>query len=77
MLYTLIENKLNQWFNSKECTVKNLILYMMDRGKLRDAQLQSVKAFLFLKLYGKNKPVWQMMWERAFICGDESVFSLG
>lgn len=66
MLYALIEKKINQWIDSNECTVKNLIDYMENKGKLRDAQFNCVKTFLFLKLYGKNKPLWQLMFEGAF-----------
>ena len=28
MFYKMIENKCNQWYNSDDCTVKNLIEYI-------------------------------------------------
>lgn len=76
MLYTLIENKLKDWIASKECAARNLISYIEKKGKLRDAQLNCVKTFLFLKLYGKNKPIWQMMMEGAFNTVDLDEISL-
>ncbi len=66
MLYTLINNKRELWLNSEACSVKNLISYIQNKGKLRDAQFECVKTFLFLKLYGQNKPLCQLMFEGAF-----------
>lgn len=76
MLYTLIENKLKEWIASDKCTVKNLISYIENKGRLRDAQFNCVKTFLFLKLYGKNKPIWQMMRDGEFNTLDLDEISL-
>lgn len=39
---------------------------MAKRGLLRDAQLESIKTFLFLKLECENKPLWKLMFEGKF-----------
>lgn len=66
MLYKLIERKRNLWLDSNDCTVKNLIDYMSMRGLLRDAQLESIKTFLFLKLECENTPLWKLMYDGKF-----------
>ena len=66
MIYKLIERKRNLWLESQDCTVKNLIDYMSMRGLLRDAQLESVKTFLYLKLACENKPLWELLYTGKF-----------
>lgn len=39
---------------------------MSSRGLLRDAQLESIKTFLFLKLGCKNTPLWKLMYDGKF-----------
>ena len=38
MFYKLIEKKRNEWLSSPECRVKDLIHYIEQQGKMRDAQ---------------------------------------
>ncbi len=33
MLYKMITNARNKWFESKECTVKEIIQYMVDKDE--------------------------------------------
>jgi len=66
MLYRLIEKARNRWFQSDDCSVKSLTDYMLNHGKLRDAQLESVKTFLYLKIACKNKPLWLLMSQGQF-----------
>ncbi len=60
MFYRLIERKRDEWLKSKDCTVGNLTRYIEEKGKLRDAQIEAVKTYLFLKIKCKNKPLWQL-----------------
>ena len=60
MFYKLIEKKRNEWLSSPDCAVKDVINYIEQRGKLRDAQTEAVKTFLFLKLCCHNRPLWQL-----------------
>jgi len=66
LFYSLIENKRNDWFNSDECTIKELIKYIENQGKMRDAQIEAIKTYLFLKIKCENKPLWQLFYEGAF-----------
>lgn len=76
MIYKLIERARNNWLQSDSCTVKNLLLYMERKALLRDAQLESVKTFLFLKLACGNKPLWELMNEGAFNTLDLDILPL-
>lgn len=49
MFYKMIEKKCNEWYKSDLCTVKNLIEYIEKTGKMRDAQIEGIKIYLFLK----------------------------
>lgn len=66
MFYKLIENKCNEWFESNECTVKELIGYMLSQNKMRDAQVEAIKIYLFLKIACSNKPLHQLFVEGYF-----------
>lgn len=66
MFYKLIETKRNQWINSAECPVKELIRYIEQKGKMRDAQIESIKTYLFLKLKYKNQALWQLFYNGCF-----------
>ena len=46
----MIENKCKEWYNSEQCTVHNLIEYIEKTGQMRDAQIEAIKVYLFLKI---------------------------
>ena len=71
MLQAIIEYHKNQWFNSGECTIKPIITYIQDKGKLREAQTKALETYLFLKIKGQNKPLWQLFSEGFFSNGDD------
>ena len=60
MFYQLIEKKRNEWLASKECTITDLLHYIEQRGMMRDAQLEAIKTYLFLKIACQNQPLWQL-----------------
>ncbi|WP_027454876.1 DEAD/DEAH box helicase family protein [Xylanibacter brevis] len=66
MFYKLIEKKRNEWLASEECTIKELLLYIIQRGVMRDAQLEAIKTYLFLKIACKNQPLWQLFVDGVF-----------
>jgi hypothetical protein len=66
MIYSLIQAKKNQWLKSKECKVKTLLAYIRKRGLLRDAQIEAIEVYLFLKLAGQNKPLAQLFADGFF-----------
>ncbi|MBR2867475.1 MAG: DEAD/DEAH box helicase family protein [Clostridia bacterium] len=66
MFYKMIENKRNQWLNSTECTVTALIDYIEKTGQMRDAQVDAIKTYLFLKIACDCKPLEQLFRSGAF-----------
>ena len=66
MFYKLIEKKRNEWLTSEACTIKELLQYIVKCGMMRDAQLEAIKTYLFLKIACKNQPLWQLFVEGVF-----------
>ena len=66
MFYNLIEKKRNEWLASDHCTIKELLLYIEQQDKMRDAQLEAIKTYLFLKIACQNKPLWQLFVNGTF-----------
>ena len=66
MFYRMIENKCKLWFASEECTVKDLVSYMERKGQLRDAQIEAIKTYLFLKIGCGCKPLYELFTTGAF-----------
>jgi superfamily II DNA or RNA helicase len=71
MLNNIIRNKTNQWLQSKDCTVIGLLTYIKEKGELRDTQIEAIETYLFLKIEGKNKPLWQLFSEGFFTNGTD------
>ena len=55
MFYKMIEDKRNQWLSSAECTITSLIDYIVKTGQMRDAQIEAIKTYLFLKIACEGK----------------------
>ncbi len=66
MFYKMIETKRNQWLNSTECTVTTLIDYIEKTGQMRDAQIDAIKTYLFLKIACDCKPLEQLFRNGVF-----------
>ncbi len=66
MLYQLIHNKREQWLHSEECTVHSVIDYIVQRGMMRDAQVEAIKTYLYLKVKCRNKPLWELFSDGEF-----------
>ena len=62
----MIENKCNEWYQSDNCTVKHLIDYIEKTGQMRDAQIEAIKIYLFLKIKCENKPLARLFYSGAF-----------
>lgn len=60
MFYQLIKNKRDIWFQSPSCPVTELIQYIESRGMMRDAQIEAIKTYLFLKIACQNRPLWEL-----------------
>ena len=66
MFYQLIGKKRDEWLRSDHCTVRTLLDYMIRKGFMRDAQVEAIKTWLFLKIACDNKPLWQLFTEGVF-----------
>lgn len=60
MFYKMIERARDRWYASQECTVTDLIGYMIQQGHLRDAQIEAIKTYLFLKIACGNEPLHRL-----------------
>lgn len=61
MFYKLIKSKCDQWLSQSDCPVLNLIKYIEDTGEMRDAQIEAIKTYLFLKIACENKPLAELL----------------
>ena len=43
MFYKMIEKKCREWYNSSDCTVKDVIQYIITTGEMRDAQIEAIR----------------------------------
>ncbi len=75
MLYNLIHTKAKEWLASDECTIKPIFEYIVRKNNLREAQFQALLVYLFLKIKGKNKPLYQLFSE-GFFCQNLDLSSL-
>jgi type III restriction enzyme len=66
MIYPLIQKKKDAWIQSGACTVKPIIDYMHQQGKLWDDQFEAIETYLFLKIAAGNKPLAQLFAEGFF-----------
>mgnify|MGYP006918048565 CR=1 FL=1 len=60
MFYQLIQKKRDLWYQSSDCTVRDLVGYIRQRGMMRDAQIEAIKTYLYLKIACQGKPLWQL-----------------
>ena len=66
MLERIIQAKTQAWLASDDCSVKDIISYIRQKGELRDTQVEAIETYLFLKIEGQNKALWQLFSEGFF-----------
>ena len=71
MLHYILQHKKNEWLQSDDCTIRDLVKYIRDKGHLRDTQIEAIETYLFLKIQGQNKPLWQLFSEGFFTNGTD------
>ena len=69
MLNKILRNKTVEWLQSPDCSINELITYIKNKGELRNTQIEAIETFLFLKIQGQNKPLWQLFSEGFFTNG--------
>ena len=67
MFYNIIQRKRNKWLSRIDCPVKSLLSYIEGKGMMRDAQIEAIKTYLFLKIECGNKPLWRLFTEGDFL----------
>lgn len=71
MLNHLIFQKVGAWFQREDCVAKPIITYIQEKGFLRDAQIEAIKTYLFLKIEGANRPLWQLFCDGFFVQNED------
>ena len=66
MFYNIITNKRNQWLSRPDCSALPLIAYIEQRGKMRDAQVDAIKTYLYLKIECQNQPLAELFKQGKF-----------
>ena len=66
MFYKMIEWARDCWYASPECTVADLIKYIIQQGYLRDAQIEAIKTYLYLKVACNCQPLKKLFCQGAF-----------
>ena len=66
MFYKMILTARDRWFASKYCTVNSLVNYMVTADHMRDAQIEAIKTYLFLKIGCENRPLAFLFSHGAF-----------
>ena len=61
MFYKNIQKKRDQWLAKSDCPIKDLLQYMERVGFMRDAQMDAIKTYLFLKIVGRNRPLVELV----------------
>ena len=54
------------WYQSDDCKIKELISYIQIQNRMRDAQIEAIQMYLFLKIAGDNKPLSTLFSEGFF-----------
>lgn len=66
MFYRMIEAGRDRWLASDACTVKGLLAYMEQAGRLRDAQVDAIRTYLYLKLGCGSRPLAELFCRGTF-----------
>ncbi|MDO4808065.1 MAG: hypothetical protein Q4A07_12565, partial [Coriobacteriales bacterium] len=66
MTYAMIGRSRDVWLNRPDCPARQLIDYMTAQGHMRDAQVDAIKTYLFLKLAHDGRPLHELYSQGAF-----------
>lgn len=76
MFYKILQKKRNEWLRRSDCPITPLLSYIECKGMMRDAQIDAIKTYFFLKVECKNKPLWRLFTEGDFLTIDLDTVSL-
>lgn len=66
MFYQMITNARDRWFASSMCTAGGIVNYIEKTNQMRDAQVDAVKTYLFLKIACGCAPLAELFCQGAF-----------
>ncbi len=66
MFYKMINQARNRWYASPDCTVRSLLEYMIQKGEMRDAQIDAIKTYLYLKIACGSRPLAELFRQGRF-----------
>lgn len=67
MFNELIKEKMIEWYQSEDCKISSIIDYIVKQDKMRDAQVEAIKMYLFFKIYCKNLPLSTLFIQGYFL----------
>lgn len=62
----MIARKRDTWYQSDDCKVNDIISYIEKKDQMRDAQIEAIKTYLFLKIGCENQPLYQLFTTGTF-----------
>jgi len=66
MTYSMIERSRDRWLDSPDCPARQLVDYMIASGHMRDAQIDAIKTYLYLKIEHGCRPLHELYSKGAF-----------
>ena len=66
MFYQMITNARDRWFSSPACTAREVVKYIEQTNQMRDAQVDAIKTYLYLKIACGCAPLSQLFCQGAF-----------
>lgn len=66
MFYQMITNARDRWFASTTCTAREVVKYIEQTNQMRDAQVDAIKTYLYLKIACGCAPLSQLFCQGAF-----------
>jgi sortase (surface protein transpeptidase) len=67
MLNHIIIAKAKEWIYSPGCPVRQIVDYIRTQNHLREAQVEAIEVYLYLKIKGQNKPLATLFKEGFFL----------
>ncbi len=71
MLNHIITGKAREWIYSPSCPVRQTVDYIRTQNHLREAQVEAIEVYLYLKIEGKNKPLVTLFKDGFFLRNED------
>lgn len=66
MFYRMVEKASRRWYGNPDCPATPIVSYIEAKGSLRDAQIEAIKTYLFLKLACSGRPLYELFLSGTF-----------